>query len=283
MRVTVIGGMNLDMLGSPDQALLPHDSALGKITVRPGGVGRNIAQRLCEAGGQVSLITALGNDDRTAILANSCARLGIDLSHALPTDSPAPSYLCVHDEKGDMVYAVNDMSAMDALTPDAMKTRMDAVNQSDGCVLDANLPESTLSYIAQNAAVPLILDPVSCVKALRAMGILRYLTAVKPNLLEAKAMTGQDDPVQAAERLLNRGVRNVFISLGADGVYYANDKEKGVVSARNLPVLPLTGAGDAFCAGMTLSLLQGDAIRDCAQAGCDAAYRALLRAYKKEM
>ncbi len=276
MRAAVAGGMNLDVLGAPDACLRPRDSAPGKIILRAGGVGRNIAARLRGLGVEAFLITALGNDDRAALLARLCGRDGIDLSLALETDLPAPCYLCIHDEQGDMALAVNDMSAMDRLTPGAMAARMQAVNEADLCVLDANLPEETLAYIAQNASVPLLLDPVSCFKAPRARGILPRLAAIKPNRLEAEALTGERNVERAGDALLRAGVRAVFISLGPEGVYYCGSRERGYLSARPLPSLPLTGAGDALCAGLALGMMRGLSLRECARTAQETAYQALL-------
>ena len=273
--VAVVGGMNLDILGVPDSALLPRDSAPGKITLRPGGVGRNIAARLQQLGCRACLITALGADARAEMLKEMCRRDGIDLSLSIQTDEGAPCYLCIHDEQGDMALAVNDMSAMDALTPEALSGRMDRINAADACVLDANLSAGTLSFIARHASVPLILDPVSCFKAPRVLEILPRLTAIKPNRLEAEALTGEKNVERAADKLLSRGVQNVFISLGPEGAYYASRQEKGYVPAHPLPALPQTGAGDALCAGITLALLRGLSPREACQAGCEAAYRAL--------
>ena len=276
-RIAVVGGMNLDLLAAPDAPLIPRDSTPGVIVMRPGGVGRNIAARLSEMGAMVSLITALGSDERAAWLAGLCRHAGIDLSLAVRSSGPAPCYLCIHDHTGDMALAVNDMRAMDALTPDALADRLDAVNAADGCVLDANLPEETLRFLAERVTVPLILDPVSCRKAARAAGILARLAAIKPNRLEAAAITGTQDVRLAADRLRQAGVRNVFISLGAEGVYFAGSGEEGFLTAQPLPSLPVTGAGDAMCAGLTLALLAGKTARACAQAGLDAAHAALMR------
>ena len=275
--VTVVGGMNLDLLATPDVPLLSRDSTPGKITLRPGGVGRNIAARLSEAGARVRLITALGCDERAEMLSRLCKESGIDLSLSVATSCPAPCYLCIHDDKGDMVLAVNDMSAMEKLTPEAMESRMDALNRSDACVLDANLSPDSLQYIASHAAVPLILDPVNCAKAPRVLSILPYLTAIKPNRMEAEALTGERNIEKAAAALLRAGVKRAFISLGAEGVYYADASQAGHEPARLLPTLPATGAGDALCAGLTLSLLSGMDVKACAQAGQEAAYRALLQ------
>ena len=275
MKIAVIGGMNLDLLAVPDGPLLPRDSNPGRVVMRAGGVGRNIAARLARMGAQASLLTALGGDDRAALLQAACRRDGIDLSLSVQTDAPSPCYLCIHDEAGDMALAVNDMSAMEKLTPETLAPLIPQINGFDGCVLDANLPQETLEYIGRRVSIPLILDPVSCAKAPRAIELLPHLAAIKPNHLEARALTGQREPAAAARALLRAGVRRVFISMGAQGVYYADENEQGLCPAIPLPAVPLTGAGDALCAGITLAVLEDSPISACASAGCQAAYEAL--------
>jgi len=278
VRITVIGGMNMDLLGLPEGTLLPRDSNPGRVLMRPGGVGRNIASRLRTLGAEVSLLTALGSDERADFLENCCRAEGIDLSMSLRTELPCPTYLCIHDEKGDMAAAISDMAAIDSLTPAAIADKMDSVNRASACVVDANLPADTLEAVAKGVYVPLIADPVSTVKAQRLRGILPHLAAIKPNQMEAAALTGENRVDKAAEALLRAGVRSVFISLGPEGVYYAGKGEKGVMPAKRLPPVPLTGAGDALCAGLALAIAQGKSPRECARFGCQAAYDALLSA-----
>lgn len=270
--------MNLDLLGVPDGTLLLRDSNPGRVLTRPGGVGRNIAARLRTLGAEVSLLTALGNDERAQLLESFCRAEGIDLTLSLRTELPCPTYLCIHDEKGDMAAAVSDMTAIDRLTPAALSERLPQINRSAACVADANLPADTLAALAKGVYVPLIADPVSTVKAQRLRPILPHLTAIKPNQLEAAALTGESRVENAAEALLRAGVRFAFISLGPEGVYYASREEKGVMPAKKLPPVPLTGAGDALCAGLTLALAQGKSPRECARLGCQAAHDALLAA-----
>ncbi len=277
-RIIVVGGMNLDLLAFPHAPLIQRDSNPGKIALRPGGVGRNIAARLAARGADTALITALGQDERASMLASFCLQSGIDLSMAVKTSCPTPTYLCIHDEKGDMALAVSDMSAVDTLTPQTLAPLLPAIQEADACVLDANLSEESLLFLSQNLSIPLILDPVSCTKAIRAKPILPYLTAIKPNLLEAKALTGEQTPEKAATALKKAGVKNVFISMGAEGVFYSNEHTSGMAAAIPLPALPLTGAGDAFCAGITLALIEEKSISECARLGCQAAYEALLAA-----
>ena len=278
MTVTVIGGMNMDVLGVPEGTLLFRDSNPGKILMRPGGVGRNIASRLHALGAQVQLLTALGCDERADLLAAYCKGEGIGLALSIKTDRPCPTYLCIHDERGDMAAAINDMSALQCVTPDVIQQRLSQINGSDACVIDANLPADTLEYIGRHVAVPLIADPVSVIKSHRLLPILHILTAIKPNQLEAAALTGENHVEKAADLLLHAGVKNVFISMGAQGVYYQSAAEKGVMPAKPLPTVPLTGAGDALCAGITLALIRASGAREAARQGCQAAHDALMAA-----
>lgn len=282
MALMVVGGMNLDLLAFPNAVYIPRDSNPGRIVMRPGGVGRNIASRLAALGQPVSLITALGNDEKAGMLRAACEAERIDLSFSVQTACPSPCYLCIHDEQGDMVAAVSDMAAVDEITPAALATRLPAINAADFCILDANLSAQALHAIAVQATVPLALDPVSCAKSARVLPILPFLTLIKPNLSEATAMTGETSPALAAKKLVSLGARYAFVSLGAKGVFYASASgDAGLVPASPLPSVPLTGAGDALLAGLTLAILQGKSAREAAVFGCQVSHDALLSALNK--
>lgn len=274
-RLLVIGGMNLDILGVAGGAWLAGDSMPGAITQRPGGVGRNIASGLVALGAQVELLCALGNDQFSVSLRAACQAEGIGLGFALSTPYPSPTYLAIHDASGEMVSAVNDMRAMDALTPQAIGHLLPSLGGFDACVLDANLREDSLQAAARIKGMPLVADPVSAAKCRRLLPILHRLTALKPNRLEAEALTGETAPQNAAAALLARGVRMVFISLGAEGLYYADAALQGSLRAPSLPPSSRTGAGDAMTAGLALAISQGLPVREAALLGLEAATRFL--------
>ena len=274
-RVLCIGGMNMDILGQADSAFAPGDSLPGIISMRPGGVARNIAAQLANLGAQVELLCPLGNDQAADSLRASCHQLGIGLNLAIPAPFPSPSYLAIHDESGDMVAAINDMRAMDALRPQALLGRLAAAGAFDACVLDANLSADSLLFLASHLQMPLIADPVSAVKCRRLLPIMGSLAAFKPNLMEARAMSGQDSMERAAQALLATGLPSIFISLGKDGLYYADAVQAGHLDALPIPRVSLTGAGDAMTAGLTLGLAQGLDTVEIARLGLQSAFNFL--------
>lgn len=252
--IYVLGGMNLDILASPQSTFRLRDSNVGRVVFRPGGVGRNIAERIASAGEEVSLITVLGGDDRAAYLRKECELAGISLDLSVGTEEATPVYVAVHDDTGDMIAAVNDMQAMRHLTPEQVKKAAGEINRGSVCVLDANLPQETLLQAAESIRIPLLLDTVSCEKARRCVPVLKYLYAIKPNRLEAQALTGEEDPEKAADALLDSGVKQVYISLGREGILYASRSEKGRLQPDTVLKGPLTGAGDALCAGLAVAI-----------------------------
>lgn len=139
--VVVIGGINCDISGTPDNALRMGDSNPGSITLTAGGVGRNIAENLVRLGCCVSLLTVLGDDANGAFLRDSCRRLGIDLSlsETVP-DMHTSTYLCLNDEHGEVLAAISDMEICSMITPAMIETRLPALQKASMIVLDANLP-----------------------------------------------------------------------------------------------------------------------------------------------
>ena len=277
MRIAVLGGLNLDLLAKPEGNLKLHDSNPGHIRFACGGVGHNAAASLMRLGYSVRLFTATGTGAASQLLHALCAAEGLPIEAVSVSEGNGCTYLCLHEDSGEMLCAVNDMRAMDAITPEKALSALSAFSP-EALVLDTNLPQDTLTAAAKAFAesIPVFLDPVSTFKASRSLNALPYLTAIKPNRMEALDMTGERSVEKAAERLIREGVRYVFISLGAEGVYYADRFRHGIVPA--LPVddeVSVTGAGDAMFAGLIDGILRGMDVETSAQNGCRAAWRQL--------
>ena len=269
--VTVIGGANVDIGGRSAAALALHDSNPGFVTVRYGGVGRNIAHDLCLLGERVRLITTIGGDGFGVQLRESCLRLGMDLSHALILpEERSSSYLYVTDGNGDMLVGISDMDIVRRLTPAVLESALEAINDSDAVVVDANLEEETLAWIAAHCRVPLYADPVSAAKAKRLLPLLGRLRGLKPNLLEAAALTGETEPEAALDKLIACGVERVFLSLGSCGIRAAEGEERVALPCEPLPVVNTNGAGDAALAALVWADRRGRDLTACTRAALHA-------------
>ena len=262
--VYVIGAVNMDLSGTPAEPLRAGDSNPGKITLSPGGVGRNIAENLRLLGRKVSLITIMGEDTYAAVIREHCLNAGIDLQYSFTDPAGRTSaYLCINEQNGDLNVAVSDMTICDGLTPARLEPLLPVLNRGSMVIADANLPEETLAWIAKKITVPVAADPVSVSKAPRLLPLLSRLTLLKPNIPEAELLTGVTirgdlNLSRAADALHRLGVKRVYISLGSRGVWADDVREGGML----IPCAPgtivnTTGCGDAFVAAAADAFLNG--------------------------
>ncbi len=257
----------MDIWGRPTDRLVAQDSAPGSVTMTPGGVGRNIAHNLCLLGVDVSLAAALGSDPNGSSLRASCLELGMDmsLSPVIPGQRSS-TYLYITDENGDMALAINEMDICREISPEYLMHIMPQIERHQAVVLDANLSEESIACICENTALPIYADPVSTVKGVKLLPHLGRIRCLKPNLLEARCLSGEDEPEKAARKLVEMGVQRVFLSLGSEGIIAASKDEY-----LHLPVIPTriinsNGAGDAATAAIVWADMQGCSLYETANA-----------------
>ena len=274
----VVGGVNIDIGGHSAAPLVAKDSNPGRVTVCPGGVGRNIAHNLCLLGVDTCLLTAMGDDLYANHIADSCEDLGIDVSHALRVPRGTTStYLYLNDSDGDMALALSDMAICEKITPQYLQKNRDLIGRADVIVIDTNIPAESIAWIAGNSPVPVFADPVSTAKAEKLRPVLPKIHTLKPNLMEAELLTGL--PVandislfHIGRALLDTGLQRAAVTLGSRGTLAADRSAIEIIPRCNAHVRNATGAGDAYMAALVWSWLQGRNFRDsCRVAGAAAA------------
>lgn len=272
----VVGGVNVDIGGRSFKPLVGEDSNPGEVMTSLGGVGRNIAHNMSLMGLDVRLLSAYGDDINGERVAASCSELGIDLSNALRVPGAATStYLYITDPEGEMALAVSDMEVCKKITPEYLSKNLALLQNAQVVVADANIPRESLEFLADNLFVPLFVDPVSTVKAEKVRKILPKIHTLKPNRIEAELLSGvkienEEDAEKAAKSLIEKGVRRVFISMGAKGVFAATAKESlwhGIIPGK---MVNTTGCGDAFMGALVWAYLEGMNLEDTAAAGLAA-------------
>ncbi|MBQ9059142.1 MAG: carbohydrate kinase family protein [Atopobiaceae bacterium] len=276
-QVVVVGGANMDICGRATNSLLAYDSNLGLVRTTHGGVGRNISHNLALLGVTVSLIAPFGDDRAGKELMDGCHKLGIDTSASVVVEGAASSsYLFITDAAGEMQLAINDMAILDELTDARLAERLELMNSADIVVLDANLSEATLEWLAAHITAPIFSDPISCAKAARLKAVLPHIHTLKPNAYELETLSNKParelpDVKQASTSLLKRGVKRLFVSRGEQGLFVADNTQELVLQPASSEVVSTTGAGDAMMAALIWAELQGANLEQAARLGMAAA------------
>jgi pseudouridine kinase len=262
-RFLVIGGANMDIIGSSQNTLLAGDSNPGQVKSAAGGVGRNISDNLARLGNPTSLMTLVGDDIGRTVIQNSCEKAGIDLSNILiDKNHSTGTYLAVNNEHGDLSVAVADMSIIDQLTPALLERNKQALLNAHEIVIEANLPVESIQWIADNIKdKPLHADAVSVAKVSRLKPVLSKLHILKVNRQEAQKLLGiQTDHTLASNTLASNtslaknlhqlGVKNVLLSLGSQGALLYSEAGPTTQNALKTDIVSANGSGDALFAAL---------------------------------
>ena len=282
--ITVIGGINIDIEGSPFNKLRREDSNPGRISLSYGGVGRNITENIARIGGDVAMVSVIGEDQMGRGAKEELQELGVDVSGVeILAGRNSAMYLSILNEDKDMELAISDpnykswLSELFVITPRFLDKHRELLLGSKAVALDTNLSEETLEYAADILEkTPLFLDPVSVTKAVKARKIIGKFECIKPNVMEAEALSGlkitSEEELRAAGGwFIQQGVKKVFITLNKEGVYYRSPDREGFIRPKDISPVSATGAGDSFSAAILIGMVRGLDIEEIAKIGMAAA------------
>ncbi len=279
-----IGGTNVDIQGFSNSKIKPHDSNPGTVHVSFGGVCKNIIENISNLDINTKLITIFGDDIYSDKIKDHLTSKNIDFINSLfMQNTNSSTYLSIIDDNGEMNVAISAMDIFKHLTSEFLETKKNIIDRAKIVVTDTNLEIDTLKYIANSKfKTKLVLDTVSTSKAEKVKDIIGSFNTVKPNKIEAEILSGikiknEDDLNKVGAFFIDKGVENIFISLGNKGLFYMNRNERGIItSKKKIDVVNVTGAGDSLVAGITYGLFHGYNIKESAKLATAASIITIL-------
>ncbi len=263
--VIVLGSYVADLAFRIDRLPAWGETRMGQsFHLGPGGKGSNQAVAAARAGAQVTFISKLGPDPFGDIARTLYRNEGIDTQFIFSTPNPTGAAAILIDALHGENAIVVVPGACFELTPDEVDQAAQAIGGSAVFVAQLELPLPTVIrglQLARIHNVPTILNPAPAAELPDSIyPLCDYLT---PNESEAAALSGISvtdlaSAEQAAAALLARGVRNVVLTLGAEGALIKNHTFTTHVPAIDAGrVVETTGAGDAFNGGLATALSEG--------------------------
>ena len=257
--VTVIGGTNIDIKGIASDNLMHYTSNPGKTKVSYGGVAKNIVHNLALLDIPVSLISAVGRDSHGESIIQELKHAGVNTNYIIQSQThPTSTYLAILNEDYNLEMAIADMDVLSDVSPQALAQCEQLLSQSSMVVLDTNIPEDTLKTtldFCHNRHVKVGVEPVSTAKAAKLLPHLSKIHTITPNIHELEILSGTSirtskDVRRAALFLKAKGVENVFVTMGDEGIYGLTEDFEGTISPPKVKIADTTGAGDGFMAGL---------------------------------
>lgn len=277
-KIVVIGSSNTDMVIKSRTIPRPGETVIGgKFVCNAGGKGANQAVAAARLGGEVSMIARVGNDMFGEQARAGLATEGIDVSCVTLDKTAATGIaLILVDEKAENSISVAS-GANENLSPadvDVAEERFGMISGADILVVQLETPMETILHtakLAEKLNIPLILDPAPAPQNGLPDELLTRLTVLKPNETEASFITGIEvnSPQTAKEairQLHARGVRQVIITLGKEGVLVSDGASEPIhVPSISVEAVDSTAAGDAFSGALACALAEGKSLVEAAQ------------------
>lgn len=254
-KIFVVGGSLIDICGYSFEPLKEKDSNPGNISLSLGGVGRNIAENASMLEDEVYLVSAFSSDPFGRLLKEACEKANINCDYSIDVENiQSGLYLALLDEHKDMHIAMSDVRILESLTSEHIESVLAKVRDEDTLVIDTNLNKEIIAYLLDNKKCQIAMDPISTIKAQKLKDLnLSNIDIFKPNVYEAEMFTQIkiEDATSALANLdyfINRGIKEVIISLGERGVLFANEGNRLWLSHKHFEPVNASGAGDAFLA-----------------------------------
>ena len=269
--ISILGVYVADLAFFADEIPIIGETIIGKeYFIGPGGKGSNQAVAAAKAGAKTFFISKIGDDQFGSMAKKIYDEAGVDYSKVIISKEHATGAAGILvNKKGQ--NAINVVTgAGGALTNGDIDNALGTITTSSVFLTNLEVPKEVVCHalkIAKSSNVPTILNPAPASEINEDIfSLIDYFT---PNETEAsfyvnRKVENEDDAKKASQQLLQLGIKNVIITLGDKGAYFANNEESFHVNAMNLgeKVVDTTGAGDAFNAGFAVALTEGKNIKD---------------------
>jgi ribokinase len=282
-RIVVLGDVMVDVVTRLSGPIAPGSDSPAAVAFGGGGQAANTSAWLAVAGAPVALVGRVGDDLAGRGAVTELEALGVEPRVAVDGERPTGTCVVLVAPDGERSM-FPDAGANAALAPgdlgDDLLVAGDHLHVAGYALLRDGSRAAALSAIerARSEGMSVSVDPSSA--ALLSGGPQRLGNGVDlllPNLLEARALTGLDDP-SAAARELARSFPEVVMKLGQQGALWTDGTDEVRVGAEPAQVVDSTGAGDAFAAGLLAARVRGAGPEEALRAGCVLAARAIATA-----
>ena len=263
-RILVVGSCVMDMITHLKRVPNSGETVLGdRFTTAPGGKGANQAVQAARLGADVTMVGKVGRDAFGREMRSSLEKAGVNTARLMECQeqsSAVGNILLETLEDGTSQNRITVVSGANMeIRPEEIAFLEQEIGQYDLVMLQLEIPMEinvlTADY-ARKKGVPVMLN--SAPSAPLPEELIHHLTYISPNEHEAADLTGitirpgsgmLEDARQAAACLLEQGIENVIITLGANGAVLMNKDEWIHVPCVEVPkVEDPTAAGDSFVA-----------------------------------
>jgi sugar/nucleoside kinase (ribokinase family) len=236
-----------------------------EIALRGGGCALNTASALAKLGLRSAVVGKVGADALGDFVLGLLRERGVDSGGVLrDPEAPTSATVVLVDSSGERTFlhlpGANGVLRAEELDGNLLFAGR-ALHVAGSLVMPALDGEPTAAILREARGRGLLtsLDTVfdATGRWERVLPSLPLLDLFTPGLAEARALSGEQEPPRISAWLRERGVRELALTMGAEGAYVAGEGFEGFLEPVPVRAVDGTGSGDAFAAGLLYGKLAG--------------------------
>lgn len=260
--VLVVGSLNMDLVANAERLPQKGETIFGKdFATFPGGKGANQAVAAGKLGAAVHMVGCIGHDSFGDELMISLQSNKVKTDFVRQTDVSTGTALITVDKDGANTIVVVGGANKECESNDVERA-LEHFSEPGILLVQNEVPRETVEYAieaAKSRGWMIILNPAPARQIDHKL--MSLVDIIIPNETEMALLTScsvdtLDEIVYAAGKLLEFGVKNVIVTMGAKGAICCNKSGYQQIQAYVVNAVDTTAAGDAYTGGLAAALAE---------------------------
>lgn len=279
MSILVIGASFVDIKGFPDGSYIPTGRNAGRVEYIHGGVARNVVEDIANAELRPAFLSIVDDTPLGAAVLQKLKNHKVNTDYMLTLPDGMGTWLAVFDKTGDVAGSISKRPNMLPLLGLLEEKGDEIFSKADSVVLEVDMDKVIVKKVFElvkrhGLKIFALVSNMSI--AIERRDFLMEFDCFICNQQEA-GMLFLDDysgktPAEMSEilseKVMQAEIPAMVVTMGDKGAVYADCQgNKGICPARNVIVKDTTGAGDAFCAGVSIGLTYGKTLPEAIEIG----------------
>lgn len=279
MSILVVGAVFVDIKGFPSDLYIPEGRNVGRIEYIHGGVARNVAEDIANVGLKPTYLgivddTPLGKD-----VVEKLKKHEVNTEYMLTIPDGMGTWLAVFDNNGDLAGSISKRPVLLPIYDLLMEKGDEIFEKIDSVVLEVDIDLPIVNKVIElakkhNAKLFGLVSNMGI--AIERRDLIQNFDCFICNQLEAGIFFADDYTEKTREELQEilevkvkaANIPSMIVTMGDKGSVYADlEGNSGVCNAKKVHVKDTTGAGDAFCAGVSIGLTHGKTMAESIEIG----------------
>ena len=269
MRIAVIGATFVDIKGFPSDSYIPTGRNVGRVEYIHGGVARNVVEDIANVELRPIFLGIVDDTPMGRDVVQKLQNHKVNTDYVLTRPDGMGTWLAVFDNNGDVAGSISKRPNMLPVA-DLLEEKGDEIfSQISSVVIEVDLDKEIVKLtleLAQKHNVKVFGVVSNMSIASKRRDFLKSFDCFICNQQEAGQLflddysdyTPEEMAEVLSEKIQGAKIPSMVVTMGAQGAVYADlAGNTGVCPARKVQVKDTTGAGDAFCAGVSIGLTYG--------------------------